>query len=80
MCRVLVALCLLAFIAVLSAVPVAVVERYVPVAVDPNRVPLHRFKRQWGFPFGGSYGNSWGMSESMSFNAYNSGYNNGWFG
>ncbi|KHJ79695.1 hypothetical protein OESDEN_20651 [Oesophagostomum dentatum] len=83
MYRSLILLCLLAFIAVLNAVPVAVVERYVPVAVDPNGVPLHRYKRQFGFGmpfFGGAYGNSYGMSESFSFNAYNNGFNTGFWG
>ncbi|RCN47463.1 hypothetical protein ANCCAN_06494 [Ancylostoma caninum] len=79
MCRVLVALCLLALAAVISAVPVAVINRYVPIAVDPNGVPLHRFKRQF-MPFGSSYGNSFGVSESMSFNMYDTGYSNNWFG
>ncbi|KHJ87058.1 hypothetical protein OESDEN_13175 [Oesophagostomum dentatum] len=81
MCRSLILLCLLALIAILNAIPVAVVERYVPVAVDPNGVPLHRYKRQFGFGmpfFGSAYGNSYGFSQSSSFNAYNNGFNFGW--
>ncbi|CAJ0589692.1 unnamed protein product [Cylicocyclus nassatus] len=77
MSRSLFVLCLIALVALINALPVAVVERYIPIAVDPDGVPLHRVKRQFfggfGFPFGGfggfggSYGNSYGYSQSSSF-------------
>ncbi|RCN37561.1 hypothetical protein ANCCAN_16526 [Ancylostoma caninum] len=78
--RALVLLCILGLVAALSAGPVAVIDRFVPIAVDG--VPFHRFKRQWGWgmPVGGSFGNSWGYSSSSSFMTYNTGYNTGWWG
>ncbi|KAL6743005.1 hypothetical protein Aduo_016092 [Ancylostoma duodenale] len=80
--RALVLLCVLALVAALSAVPVDVIDRFVPVAVDPDEVPIHRFKRQWGWGMsvGGGFGNSWGYSSSSSFMTYNTGYNTGWWG
>ncbi|RCN47466.1 hypothetical protein ANCCAN_06497 [Ancylostoma caninum] len=39
-----VGLCVLVLVALVGAVPLAVVERFVPIAVDPNGVHFHPFQ------------------------------------